>query len=208
MSRGAGLEADEVELLRAGDPATFQRVVRREHPTLFRVARSYVVDDATASDVVQDTWIAAIRGLERFEGRSSLRTWLVRITMNLARKRGARDARLRPVAELGSDEPGGWPVDRFRRWDEPWPGGWTTPPTDWCELADDRITSADTVAAARAAIDVLPERQRVIVLLRDLAGWSAEEVCVALDLTEGNQRVLLHRARSAVRRSLEAVVGP
>ena len=202
-------EQGEVAALRAGDAATFRRVVAREHATLFRVARAHVADDATANDVVQDTWLAAIRGLDRFEGRSSLRTWLVRITMNLARKRGVRDARMRPFPGLGSDDPGGWTGDRFRGRADPWPGHWAPgqAPPDWSTLPEERVLGAESVATARAAIDALPDRQRLVVLLRDVAAWSAEEVCSALDLSEGNQRVLLHRGRSAVRRALEGSFG-
>jgi RNA polymerase sigma-70 factor (ECF subfamily) len=201
---------DEVRALRAGDEATFRIVVAREHATLFRVARAHVHDDATASDVVQETWLAAIRGLDGFEGRSSLRSWLVGIVLNLARRRGARDARVRPVAELsvGAEAPGGWSPDRFRGPGDRWPGHWAVPPADWSTSPEERLAGKEVTEAAQAAIDTLPQRQRMVVLLRDVLGWSSAEVCDALDLSSGNERVLLHRGRSVVRRSLEEVLMP
>lgn len=203
-------EDDEIRALRAGDEATFRLVVAREHATLFRVARAHVHDDATASDVVQETWLAAIRGLDGFEGRSSLRGWLVGIVLNLARRRGARDARLRPVAELsvGAAAPGGWSPDRFRGADDRWPGHWAVAPADWSTSPEERLAGKEVTEAAQAAIDALPPRQRMVVLLRDVLGWSSAEVCDALDLSGGNERVLLHRGRSVVRRSLEEVLTP
>jgi RNA polymerase sigma-70 factor (ECF subfamily) len=203
----AGLD-DEVRALRAGDEVVFRRVVEREHATLVRVARAYVRDEATALDVVQETWLAAIRGLDGFEGRSSLRAWLTGILVNQARRRGVRDARVEPRAELslGGDDLGGWPADRFRGPGDRWPGHWATTPTDWSTLPEQRFTSAESVAAVHDAIDSLPARQRTVVLLRDVLGWTAVEVCDALDLTDGNERVLLHRGRSTVRRRLEAAV--
>jgi RNA polymerase sigma-70 factor (ECF subfamily) len=208
VERARGVD-EEVQRLRAGDEATFRLVVAREHATLFRVARAHVHDDATAADVVQESWLAAIRGLDGFEGRASLRSWLTAIVVNQARRRGARDARVRPMAELTAppgDAPGGWPGERFGGRGDRWPGHWTTGPADWSALPEDRLTGAETVAAARAAIDELPPRQRTVVLLRDVLGWTSAEVCDALDLTDGNERVLLHRGRSAVRRSLDGAL--
>jgi RNA polymerase sigma-70 factor (ECF subfamily) len=200
----------EVLGLRAGDEDTFRRVVAREHPTLFRVARAHVRDDATAVDVVQETWLAAIRGLDGFEGRASLRSWLIGIVVNQARRRGTSDARVQPMAELSSlpDAPGGWPVDRFRGREDRWPGHWAVVPQEWSSLPEDHVTGAEAMAVVRAAIDALPPRQRTVVLLRDVLGWTSAEVRDALDLTDGNERVLLHRARSTVRRSLEGVLTP
>lgn len=201
---------DEVRALRAGDEAMFRLVVAREHATLFRVARAHVHDDATAADVVQETWLAAIRGLDGFEGRASLRSWLTSIVLNLARRRGARDARVRPVAELsaGNEAPGGWSPDRFRGAGERWPGHWAVAPADWSTSPEERLAGREVREVAQAAIDALPPRQRMVVLLRDVLGWTSAEVCDALDLSSGNERVLLHRGRSVVRRSLEAVLTP
>jgi RNA polymerase sigma-70 factor (ECF subfamily) len=201
---------DEVRALRAGDEATFRLVVAREHSTLFRVARAHVHDDATAADVVQETWLAAIRGLDGFEGRASLRSWLISIVLNLARRRGARDARVRPVAELSVADvaPGGWSPDRFRRAGDRWPGHWAVAPADWSTSPEERLAGREVMEVAQAAIDALPQRQRMVVLLRDVLGWTSAEVCDALDLSSGNERVLLHRGRSVVRRSLEEVLTP
>jgi RNA polymerase sigma-70 factor (ECF subfamily) len=201
----------EVEALRAGDEATFRRVVAREHPTLFRVARAHVHDDATAADVVQETWLAAIRGLDGFEGRSSLRSWLIGIVLNQARRRAARDARVQPMAELSGgpvEGPGGWPGGRFRGPNDRWPGHWAVAPADWSTLPETRLASNEVMAVARAAIDGLPPRQRTVVVLRDVLGWTSGEVREVLDLSDGNERVLLHRGRSTVRRSLEEVLSP
>jgi RNA polymerase sigma-70 factor (ECF subfamily) len=204
-------EDEEVRALRAGDEATFKTVVSREHAMLFRLARAHVHDDAAAADVVQETWVAAIKGLDRFEGRASLRSWLASIAVNLARRRGARDARVRPIPELSSrddDHPGGWPPDRFRGATARWPGHWSTFPADWSSLPDEALASAEVMNAVRGAIDALPARQRSVVVLRDVLGWTSSEVCEALAISGGNERVLLHRGRSTVRRSLEAVLGP
>jgi RNA polymerase sigma-70 factor, ECF subfamily len=207
---GEGEADEELQALRAGDEAVFRRVVAREHHALFRVARAHVRDDATAADVVQETWLAAIRGLDGFEGRGSLRSWLVGIALNQARRRGTKDARVQPVGELSEAprDPGGWPEDRFRGPDDRWPGHWSSVPVDWSSVPEDRLTSGEVMAAAQAAIDELPPRQRTVVVLRDVLGWTSAEVRDALDLTDGNERVLLHRGRSTVRRTLEQVLAP
>jgi RNA polymerase sigma-70 factor (ECF subfamily) len=202
---------EEVGALRAGDEDTFRRVVAREHATLFRLARAHVRDDDTAADVVQETWLAAIKGLDSYEGRGSLRSWLAGIAVNQARRRGARDARLRPLAELtGPDDerPGGWDPDRFRGPDDRWPGHWSVFPSDWSTRPDQAFQGGEVMAAVRTAIDALPSRQRSVVILRDVLGWTSPEVCDALSLSDGNERVLLHRGRSGVRRALEAVLEP
>jgi RNA polymerase sigma-70 factor (ECF subfamily) len=202
---------EEVRALRAGDEEMFRRVVAREHATLFRLARAHVQDDAAAADIVQETWLAAIRGLDSFEGRGSLRSWLASIAVNQARRRGARDARQRPSAELtrtDAEHPGGWSSDRFRGPDDRWPGHWSRFPADWSTVPDRAFEGAEVMAAVRAAIDALPGRQRSVVLLRDVLGWTSPEVCDALALCDGNERVLLHRGRSSVRRALEAVLEP
>ena len=195
----------ELDALRAGDEAAFRRVVAREQPVLFRVARAHVRDDAAALDVVQETWLAAIRGLDGFEGRSSLRSWLCGIAVNQARRRRGRDARA-SATSLDGDGPGGWPEDRFRGPEGPWPGHWASRPADWSTMPDQRFASAEALSVVQAAIDSLPDRQRSVVVLRDVLGFTSAEVCRTLDLTDGNERVLLHRGRSAVRRQLAGVV--
>jgi RNA polymerase sigma-70 factor (ECF subfamily) len=176
--------------LRAGDEAAFMELVDRYGPVMLRVAMMYVRSRAVAEDVVGEAWLGFLSGLDRFEGRASLKTWLLRITANLARTRGVREARSLPLSELGpSVDPG-----RFAG------GAWAAPPPDWPE---ERLLAAETLEQVRAAIAKLPPRQQEVILLRDVEGWEPEEVNAALDLTDGNQRVLLHRARSKVRAELE-----
>jgi RNA polymerase sigma-70 factor (ECF subfamily) len=189
-----------VQALRRGDESAFSWLLDTYHRPLHRTAVSFVGSGATADEVVQETWLAVITGIDRFEGRSSLKTWIYRILMNIARTRGAREARSVPfssaAAETEEAEPSFSP-DRFRR------GHWTTPPEPWDELSDDRLLAEETLGLVRAAIDALPERQRAVITLRDLDGLSGAEVCDLLELTEANQRVLLHRARARVRQALE-----
>jgi RNA polymerase sigma-70 factor (ECF subfamily) len=156
-----------------------------------------------AEEVVQETWLGVLRGLDRFEGRSSLRTWVFRIAANIARTRAVRERRSLPFSSLpGADEPAVDP-DRFLPAGDPrFPGGWARGPAAW-ELPEERLLAGETREIIRAAIEALPPAQRLVVTLRDVEGWSADEACAALALTDGNQRVLLHRARSKLRAALE-----
>ena len=195
-----------VALLRAGDEAAFMMLVERYHGQLVRVAMMYVASRDVAEDVAQETWLGVLKGLERFEGRSSLRTWIFRILANIARTRGVREARSVPFSALAHEE-----VDREEAAVDPArfqsggesAGAWLLAPTHWDELPESALTSAETLALVRTAIDALPPAQRQVIQLRDIDGWAAEEVCNVLELSETNQRVLLHRARSKVRRALE-----
>jgi RNA polymerase sigma-70 factor, ECF subfamily len=193
-----------VERARGGDEEAFALLVRRYSPMLLRLARMYVPTDALAEDVVQETWVAVVRGLERFEGRSSFKTWLFRILVNRAKTRGVREHRSIPFASVGgaSDEDGdaGPTVDPARFTSE---GAWTSAPADWRDDPETALDSAEALRVAREAIDELPERQKIVITLRDLEGLSSDEVRNVLDLTETNQRVLLHRARTKVRKALE-----
>lgn len=196
-----------VERARQGDEAAYATLVRRYTPMLMRLARMYVPTDALAEDVVQETWVAVVRGLERFEGRSSFKTWLFRILVNRAKTRGVREHRSIPFASVGagagggSGEDGDEPaVDPSRFTSE---GAWTSAPADWHDDPEAALDSAEALRITRAAIDELPERQRIVITLRDLEGLSSDEVRNVLDLTETNQRVLLHRARTKVRQALE-----
>jgi RNA polymerase sigma-70 factor (ECF subfamily) len=202
-------DAAVVAALRAGDEAAFVRLVETLDPLLRRIARQYVSSDAAAADVVGDTWLAVVKGLDRFEGRSSLRTWIVRILMNQARTRGVRDQRSVPFSSVGGvdEDHAGFDPDRFQA-DGPLAGAWSRPPADWSTVPADRLEAAETRALVQAAIDGLPDPQRAVIMLRDVEGWSAAEVCDALGLTDGNQRVLLHRARGAVRRALAEYLEP
>jgi RNA polymerase sigma-70 factor, ECF subfamily len=196
-----------VERARNGDDAAFAVLVRRYSPMLMRLARMYVPTDALAEDVVQETWVAVVRGLERFEGRSSFKTWLFRILVNRAKTRGVREHRSIPFASVagagggndGYDEEGP-AVDPSRFTSE---GAWTSAPADWHDDPEAALDSAEALRIAREAIATLPERQKIVITLRDLEGLSSDEVRNVLDLSETNQRVLLHRARTKVRQALE-----
>jgi RNA polymerase sigma-70 factor (ECF subfamily) len=178
---------------------------------MLRVALSHVSSRAVAEEVVQDAWLGVLKGLDRFEGRSTLKTWILRILTNQARTRGAREKRSVPLSslgpDLGEDEPAVDP-DRFLPADDPrWPGAWAVPPHSWARLPEDELLAAETLEQVRTAIARLPARQQEVILLRDVEGWEPEEVSAALELSGGNQRVLLHRARSKVRGALEEYFG-
>jgi RNA polymerase sigma-70 factor (ECF subfamily) len=202
--------ADERVLLgrlRAGDEAAFATVVDAYGASLLRVAMLHVDSSAMAEEVVQDTWIGFLESLGRFEGRSSVRTWLFRILLNQAMKRSRSEGRTVPfpptwAREAESDEAAVDP-DRFRGRHDRWPGHWRTPPKDWGDLPETRLLLDETLEQVRNAIASLPPAQREIITLRDIEGLSAQEVRNILRLTDTNQRVLLHRARSKVRRALE-----
>ena len=194
-----------VQALRRGDESAFAWLLDTYHRPLHRTAISFVGSGATADEVVQETWLAVITGIDRFEGRSSLKTWIYRILMNIARTRGVREARSVPFSSAGADTEGGEPTfspDRFHQRGLA-AGHWSVPPEPWDELSDDRLLAEETLGLVRTAIEALPERQQAVITLRDLDGLSAAEVCELLDLTEANQRVLLHRARARVRQALE-----
>lgn len=201
-------ESALVERLRAGDEDAFAELLDRYDALLRRLARRYVATDAAADEVVGDTWLGVVRGIDRFEGRSSLKTWIVRIMMNVARTRGVRDKRSVPFSSLAHpDEEGTDPTiapERFRQADDPYPGHWREFPARWHDHPEVRALGAETLAVVRDALDTLPPAQQTVVRLRDLEGWTSAEVCNALDLTETNQRVLLHRGRARLRAALEA----
>jgi RNA polymerase sigma-70 factor (ECF subfamily) len=198
-------ETHVVEALRRGDEAAFSALVREYHSSLLRVALVYVATRAVAEEVVQETWLGVLKGIDRFEARASLKTWIFRILSNTAKTRAQREGRTLPFSALsnpaGVPEPAVEP-ERFRGpEDARWPGHWSAPPQSWGP--EERLLGKETRGVVAAAIDLLPPSQRAVVSLRDVEGWSAEEVCNALELTETNQRVLLHRGRSKVRRALE-----
>jgi RNA polymerase sigma-70 factor (ECF subfamily) len=201
-----------VEALRRGDERAFASLLDQYQISLVRLAMVYVSSRAIAEEVVQETWLAVLQGLDRFEGRSSLRTWIFRILTNRAKTRGQREARTVPFSDLGAakievDEPSVNP-SRFLPPDHPqWPGHWAEAPESWDVIPEQRFLSQETKAHILAAIAALPPSQREVITLRDIEGWSSAEVCTVLDLSEANQRVLLHRARSKVRRALESYFG-
>jgi RNA polymerase sigma-70 factor (ECF subfamily) len=199
-------EGDLLSGLRAGDELAFRTLVKRHHQAMKRVAMTYVSSPATAEEVVQETWLAVIRGLDRFEGRSSLKTWIFRILVNRAQSRGARERRTTPFSSLPGYEDADSPTvdpDRFIATGSAFAGYWSTPPSRFFELPEERLLAAETRALIERSIGELPDRQQQVIRLRDVEGWGSEEVCESLGISEGNQRVLLHRARAHVRCALE-----
>lgn len=209
--RGEDAERDERSLvadLRAGKEEAFIRLVERYGPSMLRVAQAFVPSRAVAEEVVQEAWLGVLRGIDRFEERSSLKTWIFRILTNLAKTRGERERRSLPFSsfDAAASEPGDPAVDpsRFRPVDDrAGAGTWLIPPASWGQVPEERILSGEVRQAIDRAIAALPPAQRTVISLRDVDGWTSEEVRNALDVSETNQRVLLHRARSKVRRALE-----
>jgi RNA polymerase sigma-70 factor (ECF subfamily) len=200
-------EADILASLRAGDERAFARLIDSYHASMVRLATNYVPSRAVAEEVAQEAWLAVLQGLDRFEGRSSLKTWIFRILMNRAMTRGQREHRTVPFSALFDPvkdpaEPAVDP-DRFRGPYDKWPGGWAQFPTSWEGAPEARLLSRESLDYVAKAIDTLPPSQREVITLRDVEGWSSSEVCNVLEITETNQRVLLHRARSKVRRAME-----
>jgi RNA polymerase sigma-70 factor (ECF subfamily) len=197
-----------VEGLRAGDEAAFVELMRLYGPSMLRIAQLYVRSRAVAEEVVQDAWLAVLKGIARFEGRSSLKTWLFRILTNTAKTRAVREARSIPFSAFGGDEEDDPSVDpdRFLGPEARFPGHWSSPPASWGAAPEERVVAAETLDVIKAEIDRLPPAQAVVITMRDVEGLSSEEVCNALEISETNQRVLLHRARTKVRRALEDYV--
>jgi len=188
-------------LLRAGDEQAFSALLTAWTPSLRRVARGFVKTEALAEEVVQETWMGVIRGLARFEGRSSLKTWVFTILANRARTRGVREARTMPLSAIAAKgDEGPVDVDRFAA-----KGGWAEPPWVWrAASAESIVRTRESADVLQRALDALPPRQREVVVLRDLEGVSSADVCNLLDVSESNQRVLLHRGRSKLRAALES----
>lgn len=204
-------DARLVAALRAGDEAAFMRLVDRYHGAMLRLAQVYVPQRAVAEEVVQETWLAVLQSLARFEGRASLKTWIFRILVNMAKTRAQREGRSVPFSSLADitregDEPAAeagwfWPADASE-----WAGGWVSFPQSWEQLPEAQLLSRETWEHIQHALTALPPHQRGVITLRDVEGWSAEETCAFLGISEANQRVLLHRARTRVRRALERYV--
>jgi RNA polymerase sigma-70 factor (ECF subfamily) len=193
--------------LRDGDEDAFAELVDRYTPAMRHIARAYVRDDATADDVVQDAWLAVLRGLARYEGRGTLKGWIFAIVVNRAKTRGVRDGRSVPFSALARDEterndPSVDP-SRFEGAGGEWPGHWAVEPATWGDQPEARLLGREMRAELDAAIATLPDVQRTVVILRDIAGRTVPEVCELLDVTEANARVLLHRGRAKIRRALE-----
>lgn len=200
-------ERELVAALRRKDEMAFATLIALHHSSLLRVARLYVNSVEVAEEVVQDTWLGVIKGIHNFEGRSSLKTWIFQILINRSRTRGQRESRSIPFsaffdAETAPAEPAVDP-SQFNENDPEWPGGWVTQPRNWGATPEQVLLSSEVRAYTEAAIEALPPSQREVITLRDVQGWTAEEVCNVLGVSETNQRVLLHRARSKVRQSLD-----
>jgi RNA polymerase sigma-70 factor, ECF subfamily len=190
--------------LRKGDEQAFQQIIDAWSPGMLRVARCYVATDTLAEDVVQEAWIAALRGLDGFEGRSRLRTWVLRIVTNIAKSWGQREHRVTPFSSASFAEGPTVDPDLFNAPGQPNAGAWRALPPSWPALPEGEVLTAEAYTVVRRAIDDLPDAQRAVMALRDLDGYDAPEVCDALGLTSGNQRVLLHRARTSVRQRIES----
>ena len=188
----------------AGEEAAFALLLDAWSGSMLRLARSIVTTEASAAEVVQETWLAVVGSVRGFEGRSSLRTWVYRILVNTAKRRASQEQRAVPWASLQlAGEPTVDP-DAFQGADEPYPGHWRSFPEPWPEQA---VVSKEALAVIRAAVERLPAQQRSVITLRDIEGLTGPETCELLDLSEGNQRVLLHRARAAVRREVAGYLG-
>ena len=191
-------DADLVARLRAGEEAAFVALATRHHSAMLRLARTHVSSMAVAEEVVQDTWLGVLRGLNSFAGRASFQSWLMTILVNRARSTGVREHRSVPIEHPG-------PVVDQSRFDAS--GAWMSPPQHWIEDSEDRMLAQRLARPIQSALDELPPRQREVVVLRDVDGLSGREVCEVLDISEANQRVLLHRGRSQLRQALEAELG-
>jgi RNA polymerase sigma-70 factor, ECF subfamily len=203
----APVTAEEIALvaaLRSGDGDAFGSLIDRYHSSLLRLAMSYVATREAAEDVVQETWMAVMAGIDRFESRSSLKTWIFRILINRAKSTGVREHRSVPFSALDDTDEKEPAVDpsRFQTGTR-WTGYWSTPPQSWAGLPEERLLSTETRMVVDDAIARLPDMQRAVIILRDVRSFTAQETCEVLGINEVNQRVLLHRARSKVRARLE-----
>ena len=187
-------EADLLERLRSGDETAFAMLVQTYQTRMLRLARGFVPSHGVAEEVVQDTWLGVVRGIDHFEGRSSVLSWLFTILVNRAKSAGQRERRHRTATDLDVDHVGPEHFDAG--------GTWAPAPEAWAEEAEDRLVAQKLAARARACLDDLPPTQREVVLMRDMEGLDAAEVCSVLGISDANQRVLLHRGRARVRCAL------
>jgi RNA polymerase sigma-70 factor (ECF subfamily) len=197
-------ESALIAALRDGDERAYAQLVDRYTPAMLRVARGYVRSHQIAEDVVQETWIGVLKGISKFEGRSSLRTWIFTVMINIAKKRGVRERR-DADAEIAAFTGGTVDPARFRPDGDRWPGHWRADaePSPFPDTPEGSMLGDELVAVARRELDKLPDKQRTVVTLRDMHGFDSTEVCELLDVSVANQRVLLHRGRAAVRQALE-----
>ncbi len=198
-------EGELIAALRAGDEAAFSEIVSEWSRPMLALARNFVSTEASAEEVVQETWLAVIKGLDRFEGRSSLRTWVYRILVNTAKSRGVKEHRTLPWSSVAGEDAGpSLDPALFQSAGEAHPGGWRAAPAAWPDevAVEGSVLAGEVRGELRQALDALPDRQRTVLTLRDVLGHSSDEVCELLEISQANQRVLLHRARTAVRAGL------
>jgi len=197
-------ESALIAQLRAGDERAFAQLVDRYTPSMLRVARGYVPSHQIAEEVVQEAWIGVLKGISKFEGRSSLRTWVFTVMINIAKTRGVRERR-DSDAEIAAFTGGTVDPARFRPDGDRWPGHWKADvePSPFPDTPEGSVLGDELVTVARREVDKLPDKQRTVVALRDMHGFDSKEVCELLDISIANQRVLLHRGRAAVRQALE-----
>ena len=196
------IDDELLDALRSGDERAFADLVDRHSPAMLAVARRYVATREVAEDVVQDTWLALLKGIDGFEGRSTLRTWLFRVLVNIAKTRGVREKRTVPFDTSVDVAKSTVHPDRFQSAADRWPGHWARFPQVWVDTPERNLLATETRDLVRAALDALPQQQRLVVALRDVEGCDSSEVCTLLDLTMANQRVLLHRGRARIREAL------
>lgn len=206
-----GMSAEDHRLLaalRGGDEQSFTAIVTRYHEMMVRLAMAYVPSRAVAEDVAQEAWLGVLQGLDRFEGRCSMKSWIFTILTNRARTRGQREGRSAPFSSItaaGGENESAVDMDRFFSTGQNGTAGrWVSQPTNWDEMPEERLMGSEVRAVVTAAVEGLPQSQQAVITLRDIEGFSAEEACNVLGITETNQQVLLHRARSKVRRAVEA----
>jgi RNA polymerase sigma-70 factor (ECF subfamily) len=200
-----------IERLRNGNEDAFVSLIEQYHTPVLRLAMIYVAERAIAEEVVQEAWMGVLEGLNRFEGRASLKTWIFRILTNCAKTRALHERRSVSFSsladlEINVDEPA-VDADRFLPADSSLPGQWASVPANWDDMPEQRLLSKETAAYLRSAAEALPPSQRIVLMLHDIEGWTSEEICNVLGISETNRRVLLHRARSKVRRALEQYFG-
>jgi RNA polymerase sigma-70 factor (ECF subfamily) len=198
----------DLQALRRGDELAYRKLVKECHPTLIRLALMYSPSRAIAEETVQETWIAVLGGLDGFAGRASLRTWICRILVRIAQRRAGQESRSMPFSSMEQEgDFAAVSAESFVR-DGPRAGRWITVPDDWSRMPEDKLLSGELKEVVSAAIAELPPTQRAVITLRDVDGWSSAEVAEVLDIQDGNQRVLLHRARSRVRLAIERYMRP
>jgi RNA polymerase sigma-70 factor (ECF subfamily) len=194
-------DATLLQRLKNGDEQAFEQLVDQHYPAMIRLADTFVSERSAAEEIVQETWTVVIDGLDSFEGKSSLKTWIFGILTNLARKRRKHDAR-EPAWSTLSDEPLDEEASRMSdRFEDD--GHWSVPPRQWKNDPESEAMQTQLLERVQEVIDKLPARQRAAVMLRDVEGLSTDEVCEVLDVSKGNQRVLLHRGRNKIREALE-----